>query len=388
MYTTEECEFSLLKLLHSTKNVEGLTHNYYRYPARMLPELAREIITLFTDIGETVLDPFMGGGTSIVEAIALGRKAIGFDINPLAVFITDVKITPLSLRDEYIIKHWVKELEFKNKPINTFVKGERETIKNLPDYICNVFNSLLRDVALLPFPRQRRFARCSLLRLGQWAIDGKESIPEIRALQDKLFFFIEEMLNGMRGFVQEASSHGIAKRNITNARLLLSRSAAGAHEDKKLKLNMKKPSLVITSPPYPNVHVLYHRWQVSGRRETSAPYWLIGENDGHGASYYTLGSRSKLGQQNYFREITEVFKSVRYITSPNAPVVQLVSFYDTVNQLPLYLKAMELAGYEEFFPPNTNRIDLWRTIPNRKWYNRINSPHGPGIELLLFHKPC
>ena len=40
---------------------------------------AREAIEAFTQPGETVLDPFCGGGTTLVEAVSLGRRAAGLD---------------------------------------------------------------------------------------------------------------------------------------------------------------------------------------------------------------------------------------------------------------------------------------------------------------------
>ncbi|MEM3564117.1 MAG: DNA methyltransferase [Candidatus Jordarchaeaceae archaeon] len=46
-----------------------------------------------------VLDPFMGGGTTIVEANRLGCKVIGVDINPVAWFITKKEIEPVNLND-------------------------------------------------------------------------------------------------------------------------------------------------------------------------------------------------------------------------------------------------------------------------------------------------
>jgi len=49
--------------------------------------------------GAIVLDPFMGGGTSIVEALRLGCKVVGVDINPVAWFTTKKEIEPVDLSD-------------------------------------------------------------------------------------------------------------------------------------------------------------------------------------------------------------------------------------------------------------------------------------------------
>ena len=38
-------------------------------------------------VGKTVLDPFMGGGTTVLEALRLGCKVTGIDLNPVAWFI-------------------------------------------------------------------------------------------------------------------------------------------------------------------------------------------------------------------------------------------------------------------------------------------------------------
>lgn len=60
----------------NSQPVSGLTHRFYRYPARFSPQFARACIQSFSKPGDTVLDPFMGGGTTIVEAMTLGRRAI------------------------------------------------------------------------------------------------------------------------------------------------------------------------------------------------------------------------------------------------------------------------------------------------------------------------
>jgi hypothetical protein len=379
---------SLLDALHSTKRVIGLTHNFYRYPARMSPDLASEVIQLFSNVGDVIFDPFMGGGTSIVEALAAGRHAIGVDINPISLFVTAVKTTPLSFGDETKIKQWANEIEATISAYeNTQVIENDIRTKNLPEPVQKAFLPLLNSVDLLPQPRQRQFIRCVLLRLGQWAIDCKTIFPTTKMLIEKLHLFLDEMLQGLDKFVSELQQQGIAKNKITSRRTLLLRSIVDVHNDYRLRTFQGKPKLVITSPPYPGVHILYHRWQVESRRETPAPYWLIDAQDGNRPSYYTFGGRSKLGVQEYFRNIVAAYSSVREIIHPEALVVQLIAFSNIGDQLPEYLKAMELAGYCQDKSIAKDYTELWRRVPNRKWYNNTSTANSQGLEVLLFHRP-
>ncbi|MBE7453867.1 MAG: hypothetical protein HS111_34855 [Kofleriaceae bacterium] len=49
--------------------------------------------------GLTVLDPFVGGGTSVVEAARLGASAIGVDVDPIACAVTSAELTAATLED-------------------------------------------------------------------------------------------------------------------------------------------------------------------------------------------------------------------------------------------------------------------------------------------------
>lgn len=48
----------------------------------MLPELARRAISAYSDLGDLVVDPMCGIGTTLVEAIHLGRNAFGIELEP------------------------------------------------------------------------------------------------------------------------------------------------------------------------------------------------------------------------------------------------------------------------------------------------------------------
>ncbi|MFQ5639366.1 MAG: DNA methyltransferase, partial [bacterium] len=71
------------------------THNFHSFPAKFPPQLPSKFILSLTNEGDIVLDPMMGSGTTVLEAFLTGRKAIGFDIDPLAVLGARVKTTRL-----------------------------------------------------------------------------------------------------------------------------------------------------------------------------------------------------------------------------------------------------------------------------------------------------
>src|SRR5260370_19935062 len=66
-----------------------LTHGFHSYPARFHPELPRRLLAGMP--GACVLDPFVGSGTTLVEAALVGRAGLGVDANPLAVELSRLK---------------------------------------------------------------------------------------------------------------------------------------------------------------------------------------------------------------------------------------------------------------------------------------------------------
>jgi DNA modification methylase len=69
-------------------------HGFHTYPARMHPRTASRLVRAFSAARETVLDPFCGSGTVLVEAMVAGRAAVGTDLNPIAVRLAATKTRP------------------------------------------------------------------------------------------------------------------------------------------------------------------------------------------------------------------------------------------------------------------------------------------------------
>ena len=75
---------------------ESLFSTLHWHPARFASQLPASLIGLLSRPGQTVLDPFMGSGTTLVEAQRLGRSAIGIDVNPVSYLISKAKTLQLS----------------------------------------------------------------------------------------------------------------------------------------------------------------------------------------------------------------------------------------------------------------------------------------------------
>lgn len=71
----------------------------HKYWGRKPHNVVREYILNYTKPNDIVLDPFMGSGVTVIEALKHKRKAIGIDLNPISCFITKNTINPIDLSD-------------------------------------------------------------------------------------------------------------------------------------------------------------------------------------------------------------------------------------------------------------------------------------------------
>lgn len=376
---------TFLSSLVSAKTVKGATHTFYRYPARFSPEFAREAIRLFSKAGNVVLDPFMGGGTTAVEALAEGRRFIGNDINQLAHFVSSVKTTTLSKAEEVAVIEWASSL---NAAISVSRRDRPEPEwtryqQNVPWRLRRLFSQALRTTNRLTTKAQREFARCSLLRTAQWALDCKTRIPKVAEVLDHHLTSIAEMLHGLQDFRDRVHMNTGTSTLGGRTRLLITGDASVLHTRTRVR-DFGSPHLVLTSPPYIGVHVLYHRWQILGRRETAAPYWIAQKSDGHSGVFYTFADRRAAKPDAYLSRLRSCFSSVLELMTAKTTLVQLVAFRDPDIQLPLYLSTLEALGLERCEIAGLSALQ--RDVPNRKWYAHLGVQSSSSTEFLLVHR--
>lgn len=388
MATLNEKKYiTLAQATKCKKRVSGITHNFYRYPARFSPEFASTAINQFSKPGDLIFDPYMGGGTTLVEAMTSGRKAIGSDLNSLAVFVAKVKTTPLKPGEIKNIREWADTIipsfsyHHPLQDIEPYIDDAKTSNMNLP---CGRFLKKLLAVALKSVDdfqsvKIANFAKCAILKTGQWALDGKKTHTSLEEFRKKLANTTHEMLDAIIDFKKEIKS---------DYRKIYESDAAEVNLLPCFSRNQQQVDLVVTSPPYPGVHMLYHRWQVDGRKETPAPYWIADCLDGHGSTYYNFGSRHEENLNTYFDASLNTLQSIREVMKNGSLMIQLIAFNNSKSQLPRYLTNMELAGFKELYPNSVSnrKRRIWRSVPNRKWHAALKGTTSGSNEVVLIHR--
>jgi hypothetical protein len=72
-------------------------YTMHKFWARRPWIVFRKLILLFTRPGDIILDPFAGGGVTLVEGLITRRRVIAIDLNPLAVKIMKYEVMPLNV---------------------------------------------------------------------------------------------------------------------------------------------------------------------------------------------------------------------------------------------------------------------------------------------------
>lgn len=257
-----------------TKDRTGyLLHDLHPYPAKFIPQIPQNLIRLLTLRGELVWDPFGGSGTTALEALLLGRRAVSTDANPLAQLIGKAKTTSLREEDDHVLTLLSEELRLAGNNVETL----RDLLKrNEPQYslvipkIPNLekwFHPVaIRELAYLRW-------RCSTLPTEATRILAEACLSKVivkASYQDGETRYarrVREVEFGsvLRMFAAELGAATVKSRQM--GKLLRFRNAEFLAADLRadnLPLQRESVDLVVTSPPYPNAmdYHLYHRFRL------------------------------------------------------------------------------------------------------------------------------
>ncbi len=155
-------DYYRLTRYNRTRSVnQYLTHWIYPYKGKFHPQMIRALLNILElKEKETVLDPFIGSGTTAIEAQLLGINCIGRDISPLCVLQSKVKTESVQAIDE--IKEHREEASTSFKRSNTHLADEKpnksynEFLNAINDERVRNFYLMAKLVAVSDSTRRRR----------------------------------------------------------------------------------------------------------------------------------------------------------------------------------------------------------------------------------------
>ena len=209
----------------------------------------------------------MGGGTTLIEALRAERKVVGIDLNPIATFVANVKLTKLSKvqideieKEAYFISktlHYkLKNDQFSNEALSLInYKGlGRKEIFNLKAIIKGT-SLYLKKVKEIKDKKVKNFLKLLILRCLHSTLHDKRPIADFHVFKQKIRSNSLDMLEGM-------SSLDKYLVNSRNKFSIYSKSSLKTHKTKELK-SKKISSEIRDIYQMKKVFVRNHNYKIS-----------------------------------------------------------------------------------------------------------------------------
>lgn len=270
----------LSKIFNNSNNESDyVLHSFHAYPCKFPAFIPREIIKRYAKKGYLICDPFVGSGTTLLEATLLGYSSIGNDINPLSCLLSKVKSKPIDNEALTKIDEFCNDLLLKYKKLNSNERFHYPSInhwfqENVIDELSfikkEIFKIKEQDIKDLLF---------IILSSIIVRVSNQESDTRYAAIHKNI-----KNLETIMIFLNKTKETKDIYLDFLNKTKNLKHYTKVYQNDSRDLYNIKSNSvdLIITSPPYANTYdyYLYHKHR---------KYWL--EMDVKFAQINEIGSR-------------------------------------------------------------------------------------------------
>lgn len=284
-----------------------LTHDLHPYPAKYIPQIPGNLIAQLSFRGDLILDPFGGSGTTALEAIRLGRRAISIDANPVGTLIGTVKTSNIdanSITDLQALRY-----SLTNRSVN---------LPQNPELLCKEYENYIPTIPNIDkwFPLTSR-GELALIRARMETIvsDIARNIAQLALSRIILKASFQDSETRYSSKPREIFVGNTIKRYLISLDEVISSVIKtqpvlryGSKEfitadarDVADIVGKGKVDLIVTSPPYGNAmdYHLYHRFRLLwlGHDPVQMAKKEIGSHLRH--------QKEKTGFDSYLAEITQ-----------------------------------------------------------------------------------
>lgn len=348
-----DLSFANVREYERTKHV----HRIHPYLGKFIPQLVEVFLRHYFKKGDFILDPFMGSGTTLIEANVLGMPSAGIEISEFNCLIAEVKTKKYDIS---LVEKEIKDILFETKEFSrwlsqgqkqaTFLYNNFKKYKTDSEYL----NTWLSDRALqeILFYREqiKNYQNQDILKIIlSRATRSARLIPHYdlarpkKPVREKYYCIkhrrICEPINEAMKFINRYSWDTIRRikefdKLRTDAAMKIIQGDSREIDFNKVEgyKNVKFDG-VFTSPPYVGL-INYHD-------QHRYAYELFGFNDN---GFKEIGpaskGRSKGAKEEYKKDIIAVFKNMNKFLKPKAKIFVVVNDRDN-----LYPEIAEACGY-------------------------------------------
>lgn len=300
-------------LLLNTLDIENLRKldRIHPYPAKFTIDLALEYIDKYTNKNSIILDPFCGSGTTLLASKVYNRKAVGFDVNFIAILISQFKLLDLNKEELNYLKNFNPKFNlvkpYYYKSINHWFKPE----------CIEALSSIREQIKIYSKNNKKYILFLNLIFSSIINISSNQDSDTRYASIEKPFLNTKYIFNKFNEKLYNAINiyKNINIKSTKNFKVFL-------HNSKKLTQKIEKDSvsLILTSPPYPNTYdyYLYHKHRMC---------WL--DYDFKFSMENEIGSRReysslKLPKEKFNNDLLEIFTQSNYILKNGGFIVLII----------------------------------------------------------------
>ncbi len=297
------------------------THTIHPYPAKFIPQIPHHFIKHLSNEGDTVYDPFLGSGTTAVEANILGRHSIGNDVNELAVLISRVKTTPVAYEKLLSLDGFLNRTF---DQIEAFYSGQENEIV-IPD-IVNLdkwFESFVINELVIIRQAIEKLVGQELIDICLVALSGI-IINVSRQDSDTRYVRVSKQIKHFDTFDRFSKQlRKLIKIIIrSNNKIDMGRSVFKVADTRTEDIfDENSAELAITSPPYPNAYDyhLYHKYRLFWLGMN--PYQLRENEIGAHADY---SRKNGPNEYDFMEDMKKCFLNTSKILKPGSYFVIVI----------------------------------------------------------------
>jgi DNA modification methylase len=349
-----DLSFANVREYERTKHV----HRLHPYLGKFIPQLVEVFLKHYFKKGDFILDPFVGSGTTLIEANVLGINSVGIEISEFNCLITEVKIKKYDIS---LVEKEIKDILFKTREFSqwlshsqkqtTFLYNNFKKYKTDSKYLNTWFSDRALQEILFYRDQIKNYKNQDILKIIlSRATRSARLIPHYdlarpkKPVREKYYCIkhrrICKPINEAMKFINRYSWDTIKRikefdKLRTEAIMKIIQGDSREIDFNKIEgCKGVKFDGIFTSPPYVGL-IDYHN-------QHRYAYELFGFNDN---SLKEIGpafkGRSKEAKEAYKKDIIAVFQNMNRFLKPKAKIFVVVNDRDN-----LYPEIAEACGYK------------------------------------------